>query len=142
MTGVTPVTPSRACRGVRSQRACFPGAPSHGPNRPLLAAALLLSACKNECQQLCNDIADYAVDCGFEFSKEEIKACEDANKGKELNDNTLAVCEETRPFLAEEWSCDEISEYFDTAGGGGSSGGTGGSDGTGGTEARADTGEG
>jgi hypothetical protein len=108
---------------------------------PVLAVALLLGACKNECQQLCNDIADYAVDCGFEFTKEEVKACEDANKSKDLNDNTLAVCEETRPFLSEEWSCDEIGEYFDSAGGTGGTEGSDGSDGSGGSDAEADTGE-
>ncbi len=105
---------------------------------PLLAAALLLGGCKNECQQLCNDIADYAVECGFEFSKEEIKACEDANKAQLRGDNALAVCEDTRPFLPEEWSCDEVSEYFDAPGGTGSDG----SDGSDGTETFSDTGEG
>lgn len=110
---------------------------------PALLAVLLLGACKNECQQLCSDIADYAVDCGFEFTKDEVKACEDANKSKDIDDNVIAICEETRPFLEEEWTCDEIGEYFDTAGGTGGSGGSDGSDGsdgTGGSDAAQDTG--
>lgn len=96
--------------------------------RVAFAAVLLLAGagCKNECQKICTDMADYAADsCGQEFSKDEIKACVKANKRSALAEGVEDVCEETRPFLTEEWTCDDIAEYFDTpaAAGDGADGG-------------------
>ena len=104
--------------------------------RTLLAfgAMVALSGCKNECQKLCGDIADFAeTECGQEFPKEELKACVSANKSSALAEGADEVCGEIRPFLTEEWTCEEINEYFDAPAGGtgGGTDGTGATDGTG-----------
>ena len=116
------------------------------PRRPALpaaargAAALLglaaLGGCRNPCQDLCHEMADYAAeDCGEEWSQDEIKACTEAYR--EADDDEQAVCEDIAPSLREEWTCDDLSPYFS---GGGASGGTDGTDGTDGTGGTADGG--
>ena len=104
------------------------------PKLFLLCGLLVgLAACKNECQQLCTDMADFAADeCNQEFDKDQLKACNDAYKKSNLEEGAIETCEEVRPFLQEEWTCEEIGEYFDAAAGSG--GGTDGADGTDGTD--------
>lgn len=99
----------------------------------LLGLVVGLSACKNECQLLCEDMADFAEEsCSQEWDKDQVKSCKDTYKSSNLADGDAEICEEVRPFLQEEWTCDEIGEYFDAAAGAG--GGADGTDGTGGTE--------
>jgi hypothetical protein len=87
---------------------------------PLLAAAAALSGCRNNCQQLCHTMADYAQDeCNKEWTSDEIAQCRD--DFDEVSDSQDAVCEDIADTLNEEWSCEEINAYFDKEGGGGDS---------------------
>jgi hypothetical protein len=96
-----------------------------------LALAAALPGCQNECQQTCQDMAAYAEECGQEFPGEQLRQCRKdfarsaiTDRGEDL-ETALQACEDARPLLREEWTCDDIAEYFDAAaaGGGGSSGG-------------------
>ena len=82
--------------------------------RPLLLLALTLAAgCRNSCQQLCNDMANFAKDnCGKEFSSDEVSQCI-SDHSKEDADAREA-CSTAAPGLdsTEEWNCDDIQEYF------------------------------
>lgn len=80
-----------------------------------LALVAALSGCKNDCQQLCHEMADYAAeDCGKEWSKDQLSTCMDDQKAAvEANPSREQVCADITPTLREEWSCDDIATYFD-----------------------------
>ena len=91
-----------------------------------LMMLLATTGCRNNCQQLCQEMADFASeDCGQEFSKDDVKACMDAYHSREIDDQTDEVCEDISPSLREEWTCDDIAAYFD---GGGADAAGGGND--------------
>lgn len=84
----------------------------------LLVALSLLTGCRNSCQQLCGDIADYALEnCSLEFSQEEMDTCVADHARSELDRSDLDACEEAAPALEEEWSCDDLKEYFKASAG-------------------------
>lgn len=79
----------------------------------LLVALPLMAGCKNSCQQLCVDIADYALEsCNLQFSDEEMDACIADYSRSELDRSDLQSCEEAAPSLEEEWDCDTLKDYF------------------------------
>jgi len=89
----------------------------------VVGLALGVTGCRNSCQQLCQEMADFAEEeCNQEFPKDQIKTCMDTYHNREIEDDTKQVCEDITPTLREEWTCDDVSEYF-TGGGGGSGGG-------------------
>jgi len=88
-----------------------------------LFALLFTSGCRNNCQQLCQEMADYASeDCGEEFSKEQVKSCMETYHNREIDDALDEVCEDISPTLRDEWTCEDVKDYF-TSGAGGSGGG-------------------
>lgn len=87
---------------------------------PLPAVALLLAAplaigCKNDCQQLCHAMADYAADdCGEEWSKDQLKSCmDDQKEAVKDNEDLNEVCADIADSLKEEWTCEDLAVYFD-----------------------------
>jgi hypothetical protein len=79
----------------------------------LLIPFALLSGCANECQQVCNEMADWAEnECDKEFSKEEINECYTNFANDEVSDAQLADCAEYKDRIDEEWTCEDISVYF------------------------------
>jgi hypothetical protein len=94
-----------------------------------MALAFGVSGCRNSCQDLCQEMADFAVEeCNKEFPKEQIKACMETYHNKEIDDDQKQVCEDITPTLREEWTCDDVNDYFSGSGGNGST--TGGDTGT------------
>jgi hypothetical protein len=80
----------------------------------IILTMFLLTGCRNDCQQVCSDIADYAADeCGEEFSRAEISECMSAYKKKDLSDAQLDDCKEYGSRIEEEWTCEDIGEYFE-----------------------------
>lgn len=77
-----------------------------------LIALLFGAGCRNSCQQLCQDIADYGEStCGLEFTSDQISQCiSDHNKE---DAETRSACSDAAPSLEEEWTCEDIQEYFD-----------------------------
>lgn len=77
---------------------------------PLLALA---PGCHNACQKLCDDIFEYAQECGFDPSKDELKACYDAEASSEQDRDKRAQCRMNAADLKEEWDCEDLVPYFD-----------------------------
>jgi hypothetical protein len=97
----------------------------------------MLSGCRNDCQQLCVAVRDYASEeCGLVFDSEEFRQClSDQGRGdlrKYLQENfgdeddaptvgdRLATCERDLANLRDEVTCEDLEEYFtNTSSGGG-----------------------
>ncbi len=78
----------------------------------LCLTVLLLSACRNECQQVCHNMADVAQSkCNTEFSQDEINECMDAYRKKNLSAEQLDTCKEYGDTIEKEWDCEEIEMY-------------------------------
>lgn len=78
-----------------------------------LTAAL---GCRNPCQQLCTDIRDYAEDeCGLQFTNDEVKACIADHKRSEVDRGTRQTCDQGLETLQNEWTCEDLQDYFTDA---------------------------
>jgi uncharacterized membrane protein len=77
-----------------------------------VAAALLTTACSNACQAICHDMAAYAEDCGYIVADGELDSCVDAFSSASLPDGQKGVCQEHGGNLKEEWSCQDVGDYF------------------------------
>jgi hypothetical protein len=73
----------------------------------LLAA--LLGGCNNPCQQLCLEIADYASECGYTVSSEDLSTCRSAYAG---TDQGEACATSLDADVREWWTCDDVAENF------------------------------
>lgn len=91
----------------------------------LLPATLLGAGCRNSCQDLCVEIADFAADqCGLEFPDAQLDQCIADHKSSTLEKGEAGTCRDGVGNVADEWDCEEIQAYFDAAGGdGGDTGG-------------------
>ena len=78
---------------------------------------LLATGClRNACQQLCNDMQDYAKSCGYEWSREQVDQChKEQRRGNLPGDQTVGDCRDAAPNLEDEWTCEEFADYFDVA---------------------------
>ncbi len=75
--------------------------------------ALLLTGCRNDCQQVCQNMADVAQsDCNLEFSQDEINQCMDNYRKKNLSAEQLDTCKEHGDNIAKEWDCEDIEVYM------------------------------
>lgn len=84
----------------------------------ILFASSTLVGCGNACQTFCGTLADYASECGTEWSDADITSCEDHYAS--ASSDTLKTC---RTFgdpsvLRREWTCDDVNLYRDAGGGG------------------------
>ena len=81
-----------------------------------ITAIFLLTACKNDCQDVCMEMAAYAEECGFTVSDDEIDAC--LGEQKEASDASLDVCDEMggAETIRDEWPCDEMALYWGSVG--------------------------
>lgn len=77
-----------------------------------LVAVLVLAACKNDCQKLCDEMADYAEECGNEWGREDIKQCREDQANRNVSKEGREACATSLPSLREEWSCDDLDAYF------------------------------
>ncbi len=98
----------------------------------MLVSLWVLAGCRNPCADLCTTFADYAETCGFEWSKDDTKACYDDHKKDSLSETELQTCDEYGDRVEDEWTCDDLAPYFDGGGGGGSADDGGSSGDTGG----------
>ena len=82
-----------------------------------LLFAVLITGCKNSCQQLCAEIRDYAsAECNLQFTKDELKTCYQDHAGSGLEKGDQKTCRESLSLVDEEWECDDIADYFDNGG--------------------------
>jgi hypothetical protein len=90
---------------------------------PVVAVIMGISGCRNSCQALCQEMADFAQDeCNKEFPKEQVDACMETYHSREIDDDQEETCEDITPTLREEWTCEEVNDYFTGNGGGGGGG--------------------
>ena len=85
---------------------------------PLIAALTLLTGCANDCQQICNEMADWAeseCDSKYHFSDEQLTSCLAAYDNGNVSDAQLADCSDSMDSIDEqwEWECEDIHTYFD-----------------------------
>ena len=80
----------------------------------LLLACASLGGCRNSCQQLCGEMADYAVEtCNLEFESDELKTCLSEHNGRSTDRTDLEACDVASGALIDgEWTCDDVKEYF------------------------------
>ena len=71
-----------------------------------------LLACGNPCQQLCNEMAAYAEECGLTVTDDDMKACRDSQKGPLEKEDADLCREETPESIREWWTCDDVTENF------------------------------
>jgi hypothetical protein len=85
--------------------------------RLLLLAPLFLGACGNPCVALCDDMARYAKECGYDVSQDEIDACHQDNASSTLTDERAQECIEAGDpdQLREWWSCDDLADNYQNA---------------------------
>lgn len=85
---------------------------------PLLLSALILGpGCKNACQDLCTDMYNFALDCGYEFPEEQLDACYEDMSSSETPRTTRDYCRDYQD-IGEWWTCEEIGRYFGDDGSG------------------------
>ena len=70
------------------------------------------TGCSNPCQAICHDMADYAEQCGFTVVDGELDACMDSFSNANLSDGQKDVCREHGSNLEEEWTCQDVGDYF------------------------------
>jgi hypothetical protein len=75
---------------------------------------ILATGCKNSCQQLCGDIRDYAKECGFDFTGDQLQQCYQEHRRAELEEGEAASCRDIAPNVQEEWTCEDFEAYFDS----------------------------
>ena len=81
--------------------------------RKVLPLLILVVGCRNECQELCLDMAALADECGQSWSEEQVDSCLEEYSTRNQEKTDLEVCEAERPYLQDEWNCDWLEEYFD-----------------------------
>lgn len=100
----------------------------------LLASALLtsmlLGGCLNDCQELCNEMADYWEECNLSFGDSEPADCRESYEDEELFAKYEGACRTlmanavdssgaTTTFLRAEYTCEMMREGPGGAFGGG-----------------------
>ena len=80
-----------------------------------LAAFVLLAACNNPCQSMCVEMANYAQECGYDVSSDELQACRDAIA--EVTDELAQECitASDPDQLREWWTCDDLHDNYENA---------------------------
>ena len=78
----------------------------------IAAFAALSSGCSNACQAICHDMAAYAEECGFTVADGQLDQCMDDFSSAGLPDGQKDVCKEHGGNLKEEWSCQDVGDYF------------------------------
>ncbi len=87
------------------------------PIAVLLLGAALGSGCNNACQALCGEMYDYALECGHPVTKDELKACRASQSNSNTPRSERALCREHYDDMRNEWSCDDLADYWDGQGG-------------------------
>ena len=76
---------------------------------------LLATGClHNACQELCKDMQKKAESCGYDFSPQDLDDCyKEQRRGNLPEDQTMGDCKDAAPQLEDQWTCDDVADYFD-----------------------------
>ncbi len=79
-----------------------------------LLLLLLSVSCANDCQDLCQELAEYATECELVVSDTELEECKTENQRRDLEDGEMELCEEFNDpeVIREEWTCSDLEEYW------------------------------
>ncbi len=83
----------------------------------ILIGSTLATGCNNACQALCGEMYDYALECGFDVSKDELKSCRQSQSNQNTPRSERALCRDHYSDLRSEWTCDDLGDYWDGEGG-------------------------
>lgn len=84
----------------------------------LLVALVLVTGCRNPCQQVCVELRDYAEECGFVVADTEFTSCLEAQKKPEDADKEFCRDYGDSTTIREEWGCEDLADYWLTGGSG------------------------
>lgn len=75
-------------------------------------AATLGAGCRNACQQVCAEMADYAEECSLPVSDADIDACMERHSAPTPEDK--ATCREfgDGEVIRQQWDCEELGRYW------------------------------
>jgi len=90
----------------------------------LVWTVALLGACGNPCMKLCDNLADYAEECGYSVPDAEVEACRAAQEAATPEDKEVCTDYGTPDAVRAQWTCDDMAIYWDGEGGGGTPGTT------------------
>jgi hypothetical protein len=80
---------------------------------PGMFVLLLLAACNNACQQICDELAAYAEDdCGLTVSQDQVSECKKSQADLEAGQNEACMEVADPEYIREWWTCDELAENF------------------------------
>jgi len=78
----------------------------------ITGALMAFMGCNNPCQQLCDEVASFATECGYSITDDQVDQCMDDHASDQLRDGTSEVCAEYKDEIREEWTCDDVAVYF------------------------------
>ncbi len=79
----------------------------------LLGFTALASGCNNACQALCNEMYDYALECGHPVTKDELKACKQDQSNQNTPRTERQLCRQYYADMRSEWTCEDLADYWD-----------------------------
>lgn len=82
----------------------------------LMWMGTLLGGCSNPCQRMCDELANYATECGLDVDTTGVQACADAYA--DAPDDELAQCEAwgDPDQLREWWTCEDLADNYHQGG--------------------------
>ncbi len=80
-----------------------------------LGVLALSVGCSNHCQDICQELADYAAECNITVSSDEVSDCKSNHQRRDLDDGELELCQDFKDYdtIREEWTCEDLAEYWD-----------------------------
>ncbi|MBN1336582.1 MAG: hypothetical protein JXB39_11545 [Deltaproteobacteria bacterium] len=79
----------------------------------LSSLVMLVAGCHNPCQQLCDDMFEFAKDCGFQPTEKDLEDCYREQASAEQSRDKRTECRIYADDLRDEWTCDNLVKYFD-----------------------------
>ena len=83
----------------------------------VLATGALGPGCHNACQDLCKEMYDYALECDLPVTQDELKACYKEQSSPNTPRSERQLCRQNFDNLRDEWTCEDLSAYWDGEGG-------------------------
>jgi hypothetical protein len=80
------------------------------------SAALLAAGCRNACQQLCAEMADYAEECKLPIGDADLDACLDRQAAPSPEDRDTCAEFGDPEVLRTQWDCEELARYWGAGG--------------------------
>jgi len=73
---------------------------------------VLVAGCGSPCERLCDNMADYAEECGFAVPDADLDACKEAQKSADSEQQDVCSDYGTPEGIRNEWTCDDLQAYW------------------------------